>query len=335
LRAGLTQDQVAQRLGLKGKNRGGYVSHLEHGREPNPSLGTVVRFVHACGARLSELAEQLDRVEPVPMDESLARTVSQAWPAGSSPPGRKPSVSAETAKERVVAKAEDDTQKFQRHAARPLKGAPPTEEKLRSGTAKLREFHVQLNIVKEDITSYLLEVKRGLAERVWFTRLGSKLLGALRRFSGPARQAKLEEITAWARRIGLRPQLVSDVRRIVETRWLVSFAPAGTPRAQDRAFRQTELELKTAFQRRELFAQTARLVIPRLASEERNKSDDYCRLALEFYRVWIQAMLEPAGVREQHRDQEFDAREEQAKQQGLKPELVKAVRQLSASILTD
>ena len=129
--------------------------------------------------------------------------------------------------------------------------------------------------------------------------------------------------------------MVSDVRRIVETRWLVSFAPPDTPRPQDRAFRQAELELKTAFQRRELYEQAARMVIPRLNPAARQHSDSYCKLALEFYRAWIQAMLEPAGVREQHRDQEFDAREEQAKQQGLKPELVKAVRQLSASILTD
>jgi hypothetical protein len=317
-------------MGLTGKGAGSFIAQLETGRIRRPYLDTIVKFLRVCGARVSTFAEQFDRIEPVPLDEPVAKIVSQAWQNGRNLPGRKPGVSAEDAKERVAEKAASDAQKFRQHSAYPIKGAPPTEEKSRSGTAKLREFYVQLNIVKEDIASYLIEVERGLADQVWFNRLGSKLLAAFRRFPEPALRARLDEISAWARQIGLRPALVSDVRRIVETRWLVSFAPPGTPRPQDRAFCQMELELKTAFQRRELYEQAARMVIPRLDPAARQQSRSYCKLALEFYRAWIQAMLEPVGECARRRDQAFDVVEQQAVQRGLAPGLVRAVRQLCA-----
>ena len=79
VKSGLTQDQVGQRLGLQGRDRRSFVSRLERGKEPNPALSTIVRFLHACGARMSALSDLLDRIEPLPEDPKLKQVVTQAW----------------------------------------------------------------------------------------------------------------------------------------------------------------------------------------------------------------------------------------------------------------
>ena len=45
--SGLTQDEVAERMGTKAPN----ISRLESGRS-NPSLKTLVSYAHACGFKL-------------------------------------------------------------------------------------------------------------------------------------------------------------------------------------------------------------------------------------------------------------------------------------------
>lgn len=47
-KSGLTQDQVAERMGTKSPN----ISRLESGRS-NPSLKTLVSYAHACGFKLN------------------------------------------------------------------------------------------------------------------------------------------------------------------------------------------------------------------------------------------------------------------------------------------
>ncbi|MGL1218251.1 helix-turn-helix domain-containing protein [Vibrio parahaemolyticus] len=46
-KSGLTQDEVAQRMGTRAPN----ISRLESGRA-NPSLKTLVSYAHACGFKL-------------------------------------------------------------------------------------------------------------------------------------------------------------------------------------------------------------------------------------------------------------------------------------------
>ncbi|MCI2285061.1 MULTISPECIES: helix-turn-helix domain-containing protein [Colwellia] len=46
--SGLTQDEVAEKMGTKSPN----VSRLESGRS-NPSLKTLVSYAHACGFKLN------------------------------------------------------------------------------------------------------------------------------------------------------------------------------------------------------------------------------------------------------------------------------------------
>jgi transcriptional regulator with XRE-family HTH domain len=62
---GLTQDEVAARMGLKGKGRWAFVRRLEQGNTRNPYLSTVTFYLRACGAQFFEFYDTLTRIEPV------------------------------------------------------------------------------------------------------------------------------------------------------------------------------------------------------------------------------------------------------------------------------
>jgi transcriptional regulator with XRE-family HTH domain len=68
LAAMLTQAEVADRMGLKGKWRDLAVRRLELGLIGNPSLKTVDLFLQACGAGWSDFSDLLMRPPPVPID---------------------------------------------------------------------------------------------------------------------------------------------------------------------------------------------------------------------------------------------------------------------------
>jgi transcriptional regulator with XRE-family HTH domain len=48
-KAGLSQIEVANRIGLRYKTADSFISHLEKGRIKNPSLGAILLYLKACG----------------------------------------------------------------------------------------------------------------------------------------------------------------------------------------------------------------------------------------------------------------------------------------------
>jgi transcriptional regulator with XRE-family HTH domain len=318
--AGLTQDQVASRLGLQGAQRSSYVCQLEKGRIRRPYLDTIVRFLHACGVRIGALSDLLDRVAPLAEDAGLKAIVERAWPDRV--------LRAEDARERVIRKSDGDAAQFERHVAYPDKGAPPGPEPRRAGAEKLRAYYVQREIVQKDIHNHLAGTGVSVAKFVWCYRLGVKYLAAFRNCPPPKLAATMGEIGIWGQSIGLDPELVSEVRRVVETRWQMSFAPDSQTRGKDAATRGQELELETAFLRLELYEQAYRTALPLLDKQQRLRGEHYCRLATQFYRAWVKVMTGPETARANRLKQEFDALEREAIADGLVPAAVQAVREL-------
>jgi hypothetical protein len=234
---------------------------------------------------------------------------------------------AEDAKQRVIRKSDGDAAQFERHVAYPDKGAPPGPESRRAGTEKLRAYYVQQNIIQKDIHNHLAGAGVSVAKFVWCYRLGVKYLAALRNCRPPKLAATMGEIGVWGQGIGLDPELVSEVRRVVETRWQMSFAPDAQARGKDAATRGQELELETAFLRLELYEQAYRTAMPLLDKQQRLRGEHYCRLATQFYRAWVKVMTGPETDRASRLTQEFDALERQAIADGLAPAAVQAVRE--------
>ena len=62
-KAGLSQTEVAKRIGLFSKTKDSYISHLEKGRLKNPALGLILLYLRACGESWSEFFKQLDIID--------------------------------------------------------------------------------------------------------------------------------------------------------------------------------------------------------------------------------------------------------------------------------
>ncbi|MBM3322668.1 helix-turn-helix domain-containing protein [candidate division WOR-3 bacterium] len=74
LRAGLSQTQVAEAIGMEPRSGRTYVSRLERGQARNPTLGVVVGFLRACRADPAEVGEAFKRwlANPLPVPERKA-----------------------------------------------------------------------------------------------------------------------------------------------------------------------------------------------------------------------------------------------------------------------
>ncbi|MDH5683670.1 MAG: helix-turn-helix domain-containing protein, partial [candidate division WOR-3 bacterium] len=49
-KSGLSQIEVAKRIGLSTKSGQGYISRLEKGKTKNPPIQTILLYLRACGA---------------------------------------------------------------------------------------------------------------------------------------------------------------------------------------------------------------------------------------------------------------------------------------------
>ena len=59
LSKGLSQDKVAERIGLRGKGRWNLIARLERGELGEPRLSTITYYLKACGALFSEFYDLL------------------------------------------------------------------------------------------------------------------------------------------------------------------------------------------------------------------------------------------------------------------------------------
>lgn len=72
-RAGLTQTELADRMGLTCDGREMIVYRLERGRTGNPGVGTVARYLRACRGGFVDVLDVLDRyTRQPPIPEALA-----------------------------------------------------------------------------------------------------------------------------------------------------------------------------------------------------------------------------------------------------------------------
>ncbi len=62
-KAGLSQLEVAKRIGLTYKTADSFISHLEKGSIKNPSLGAILLYLSACGESWSEFFKHLDAID--------------------------------------------------------------------------------------------------------------------------------------------------------------------------------------------------------------------------------------------------------------------------------
>jgi transcriptional regulator with XRE-family HTH domain len=167
-RAGLTQKQVAQRMGLTGEQAYKLVWRLESGRGRDPSIGTIARFLKACGARWYQFCDVLEPVETaeVPMPEAAKELLS------------------ERAIERAEAAAREETWRYSKNQQEFFHLKPETPETRPESIEKFMTYRMLENVIQQGVLEVLraspvatimYPVYRGVARYI----LG--LLGARRR----------------------------------------------------------------------------------------------------------------------------------------------------------
>ena len=181
LRKGLSEDQVAERMGLRGKGRWNLIARLEHGKIAEPHLSTITCYLRACGALFSEFYDVLTRVELLPIDTTPMQSTKLSLKR----------------KERVIEQVTKHVQKYQARIEYPLVAVPMKPEKRRKATEAYREYAIQAEIIGQEVVQMLRTaeneaVAKGRTVLVQhfddnkYVNLARSILGTLRRFDRAA-----------------------------------------------------------------------------------------------------------------------------------------------------
>ncbi|MEO0108681.1 MAG: helix-turn-helix transcriptional regulator [candidate division WOR-3 bacterium] len=148
LAALLTQDQVAERMGLTGPGRRALIHRLETGRTSAPGLFVIARFLRACGARWYQITDILEQAWDLPPDTSALCTSELAPEA------------QVLLRERVTRQAEA-YERTLRHAEQGRVYSPEQQQVMAS---RQRSYRLVVEVVEEAVRARLQ--RAGLA-RSW------------------------------------------------------------------------------------------------------------------------------------------------------------------------
>jgi transcriptional regulator with XRE-family HTH domain len=271
VKAGLTQDAVAQRLGFASAFGQSYVSRLERGAIGRPYLDTIVSYLHVCGVRMSEFSALLDRVESLPPPVVAADTGLQ--------PAR--------VKE-LEQKVRREVADYQRKAQYPIQALPAPPEKQRRGAEKLQEYRIQASIVEQALKNYLSNALHSTMYYVNYLRIGLQILGALRKYKPPRQREKTEEILARAEASGLDARILAEVSRITtdQHRAVIVATPAGA--APAKVERRAELEQELFAVRQKVYAEIGAEIGSNPEAMKFQRYGNYLFLANRMLKKWFQ-----------------------------------------------
>ena len=176
VRAQLTQDEAAERMGLDGKQRRKTVERLEHGRIGNPSLDTIGRFLRACGASWGEVTAVLDRGESVEIDtKPIADTEFEVRD-----------------KQRMEWAVEKQVRKFETNLARPIGAKPLHPKKQAEAVRKLRNYRMVVSIIEEAVAGLLADKPVVSIEYPRYKAVAREVVGLLWREARRGQKAKVK-----------------------------------------------------------------------------------------------------------------------------------------------
>ncbi|MEO0114696.1 MAG: helix-turn-helix transcriptional regulator [candidate division WOR-3 bacterium] len=73
VKAGLSQSEVASRMGIKSKSGHSFIAQLESGRIKNPTLRTIFDYLQTCGVAVGDF---MAKVEAIEFQNRLKRIIS-------------------------------------------------------------------------------------------------------------------------------------------------------------------------------------------------------------------------------------------------------------------
>lgn len=166
-RAGLTQGEVAARMGLPNPNNRKWLSVLEAGRLKRPAVMTIVAYLRACGAVMGEFFSQFDALDYAPLD------LKPAERARLSRRGLE-SVKQDTAKQ---------VRKFQHAATHALVGKPIERAQAKQAAVNYGARQLQVNVVNQAVREFLGTRKVSYVAAHAYLAYARMVMGALRKAS--------------------------------------------------------------------------------------------------------------------------------------------------------
>ena len=137
--AGLTQRQVAQRMGLTGEQAYKLVWRLESVRCRDASIGTVARFLKACGARWYQFCDVLEPVETA--DVSVPEAVKELLP--------------ERAIEQAETAAREETRRYARNRQEFFHLKPQVPKTRSESVRKFTTYRMLENVIQQGVLEVL------------------------------------------------------------------------------------------------------------------------------------------------------------------------------------
>lgn len=203
-RAGLTQLGLAVAMGRQGKGWHVWVSRLERGRYPNPSLAMVAEYLRACRATFAEIADLLDRYTALPIEpEAQARAAVRAAVAGQAPADQMAAIRYDVKTAQARERRGLGPEPVERRVARVLRQQQREEE-----ARQLRRLVIQV-IDREGLAPGPLNEQQ-------LQRYAAKLRRVLRRAAPPERAAAAQaELERFLQSSGLPPELVRPIHEAV------------------------------------------------------------------------------------------------------------------------
>ena len=196
---GMTLDEVAAGMGLTGKGRWNQVARLEQGKNPDPRLSTVTRYLRACGAQFFEFYDTLTRIEPVLVD---TRPIEQT------PMERRQ-------KEMLLRRVKREVYNYQNETSYPKRGKPIPPDRQKPAAARLADYRVQVALVEQEVKKLLGAANVAFVEIPGYLTIARRILGELRRTNRPGSSSKLSSIADYVRQNRLNPELAERIRDMV------------------------------------------------------------------------------------------------------------------------
>jgi transcriptional regulator with XRE-family HTH domain len=226
--AGLSQAEVAQRMGMKdsyGKQR---VWMLESGHNGCPSVRTIGLYLRACGARWSRLSDILDQVEPVKTDSA---------------PIRQSGLDAE-AQEELARRTQGQADRYLSRLAFPTRKPALRPARQAEIAARLGRYRAIVNTIELTVADYLKDKPIPRIDYMKYRSVARQALGELwrnerRKLKAPKAQGKRpktagsERYAANWQKLGVDPELAEQVRKIVAEKYeQIAGSGQGNPSAE-------------------------------------------------------------------------------------------------------
>jgi transcriptional regulator with XRE-family HTH domain len=206
--AGLTQDEVATRLGLVGKGKRSKVSAIEAGRVANPGFMTIIGYLLACGTPVGRFCDRFNTLGLLLVDPATFEDTEFDVDV----------------KKHLRAQTASQVDKFQRRIRFPRRGRRLPPEELKQRAEKYLDYQTQVKIVQQAVKELLARTRVGVTEEQAYLNYARMVLSALRKYQEPELSKRLRRIEGYLELHGLDEGIGRRIANLV----IRMFADLGT-----------------------------------------------------------------------------------------------------------